>query len=177
MPLERLLERQAGVVTVAQAVATGMSADSVRRRVRDGRWETLHPRVHLAGGHRLTDEARVWAAWLWAGERATVCGPAAAFRLGMLGAAPDVVDVVLPAALHRRPVPGIRLHRHDLPHVDRVPSGRAVRDRGDPRRLIAATGAEPAGVRHRHRSRRSPPRCPPADGTGPDLLSCPDTQP
>jgi very-short-patch-repair endonuclease len=118
--LDRLLERQAGVVTVAQAVACGLSADTVRRRAREGRWVRLFPRVYLVGGHRLTDEARIRAAWLWAGERATVCGPAAAFRHGMLGAAPEVVDVVLPKALHRRPPPGVRLHRRDLAPADRV---------------------------------------------------------
>jgi very-short-patch-repair endonuclease len=118
--MERLLERQAGVVTLAQAAACGMSHDTVRRRARDSRWWQVHPRVYLVGGHRLTGEARVWAAWLWAGDRAAVGGPAAAFRHGMLRDAPDIVDVVLPAALHRRGVPGVRLHRHDLLPVDRV---------------------------------------------------------
>ena len=121
--LERLLERQAGVVTLVQAATAGMSPDTVRRRARTGRWEQLYPRVYLVGGHRLTGEARVWAAWLWAGERATVCGPAAGFRYGMLKDAPDVLDLVLPAALHRRPVPGVRLHRRDLLPVDRVGVG------------------------------------------------------
>jgi hypothetical protein len=121
--LERLLERQAGVVTLAQAVACGLSPDTVRRRARDGRWTRLHPSVYLVGGHRLTGEARVWAAWLWAGERSTVCGPAAAFRHGMLSRPPEVVDVTLPAALHRRMRPGVRLHRHDLLPVDRVGFG------------------------------------------------------
>jgi very-short-patch-repair endonuclease len=118
--LERLLERQAGVVTLGQAVACGLSPDTVRRRVREGRWKQIHPTVHLVGGHRLTGEARVWAAWLYAGERSTVSGPAAAFRHGMLREPPDVVDVTVPAALHRRPRPGIRWHRHDLLPVDRV---------------------------------------------------------
>ena len=39
--------------------------------------------------------SRMWAAALYGGERATVSGPAAAFRHGMLRAAPDVVDVTL----------------------------------------------------------------------------------
>jgi putative AbiEi antitoxin of type IV toxin-antitoxin system len=91
--LERLLERQAGVVTLGQAVACGLSPDTVRRRIGDGRWTRIHPTVHLVGGHRLTGEARVWAAWLYAGERSTVSGPAAAFRHGMLREPPDVVDV------------------------------------------------------------------------------------
>jgi hypothetical protein len=34
--LERILVRQAGVVTLAQARACGISADTVRRRVRAG---------------------------------------------------------------------------------------------------------------------------------------------
>ena len=118
--LDRLLERQAGVVTLAQAVACGMSRETVRRRVREHRWWPVHPRVYLVGGHRLSDESRLWAAWLWAGDRATVSGPGAAFRHGMLAAAPDVVDLVVPSASHRRAVDGLALHRHDLAPVDRV---------------------------------------------------------
>jgi hypothetical protein len=53
------------------------------------------------------------------GERSTVCGPAAAFRHGMLSRPPDVVDVTLPAALRRDPRPGVRRHRRDLLPVDR----------------------------------------------------------
>ena len=121
--LERLLERQAGVVTLAQAMACGMSADTVRRRARDGKWTRLHPSVHLVGGHRLTGEAQLWAAWLWGGQRSTISGPAAAFRHGMLPRAPDLVDVTLPASLHRRPGPGVRWHRHDLLPLDRVGLG------------------------------------------------------
>ena len=64
MSLEELLERQAGVVTLAQAMACGLSTDTVRRRTQDGRWTRLHPGVHLVGGHRLTGEARIWAASL-----------------------------------------------------------------------------------------------------------------
>jgi hypothetical protein len=60
---EELVARQAGVVTLAQAAAHGYSGDRVRRRVREGRWRRLYPGVVLLGGHRLTDEARVWAAW------------------------------------------------------------------------------------------------------------------
>ena len=121
--LKRLLERQAGVVTLTQAVACGLSADTVRRRTRDGRWTRLHPSVYLVGGHRLTGEARLWAASLHAGRGGTVSGPAAACRHGMLSTAPEVVDVTVPAALHRRPRPGLRWHRHDLQPVDRVALG------------------------------------------------------
>src|SRR5687768_5109684 len=82
--LERILERQAGVITLAQATGCGMSADVVQRRAASGSWTRLHPAVYLVGGHRLTDAARVWAAWLSAGEGAAVSGRSAAFAHGML---------------------------------------------------------------------------------------------
>ena len=85
-----------------------MSAATVQRRVREGSWERLHPAVYLVGGHRLTAEARVRAAWLWAGEDAAVSGPAAAFWHGLLDRAPDEIEVTVP----RRS--GARFTWHDL---------------------------------------------------------------
>lgn len=77
--LDDLLRRQAGVLTLHQAVAGGLSSTTVHRHAREGAWERLHPAVYLVGGHRLTDEARVRAVWLWAGPRSAVSGPAAAY--------------------------------------------------------------------------------------------------
>jgi very-short-patch-repair endonuclease len=111
---EQLVARQAGVVTLAQAVATGMSAATVQRRVRQGRWSRLHPSVYLVGGHRLTPEARIRAAWLWAGADAVVTGPAAAYWHRMLDSAPAILDLTVPARSKPRPRPGIRLTRRDL---------------------------------------------------------------
>ncbi|TQM14442.1 type IV toxin-antitoxin system AbiEi family antitoxin domain-containing protein [Pseudonocardia kunmingensis] len=121
MSLERVLVRQAGVVTRAQALACGLSADTVRRRVRAGVWRELHPCVYLVGGHRLTDEARVRAASLWGrAAGAAVTGPAAAFWHGMLDRAPGAVELTLPRAMHRSPRPGVALRRRDLPAADLV---------------------------------------------------------
>jgi hypothetical protein len=39
---ERLVARQARVISLAQAVAAGMSPHTVQRRVRQGRWTRLH---------------------------------------------------------------------------------------------------------------------------------------
>jgi very-short-patch-repair endonuclease len=113
--LERVLVRQAGVVTLAQAHACGISADTDRRRVRAGAWRELHPCVYLVGGHRLTDEARLRAAWLWARPAgAVVTGPAAAYWHGMLDRAPGAVELTLPRAAHRKGRPGVALRRRDL---------------------------------------------------------------
>jgi very-short-patch-repair endonuclease len=111
---ERLVARQAGVVSLAQAVAAGMSPDTVQRRVQQGRWSRLHPGIYLVGGHRLTPEARIRAAWLWGGAFSVITGPAAAFWYRMLDPAPSIVDLSVPARTSPRPQPGIRLHRRDL---------------------------------------------------------------
>jgi hypothetical protein len=118
VPYEEVVARQHGVLSLAQAVAHGYSADRVQRRVREGRWRRLYPGVVLVGGHRLTDDARTVAAWLWAGERAAVAGPDAARWHEMPVCAPAVVDVTLPRALHRRARPGLRLRRRDLADED-----------------------------------------------------------
>jgi very-short-patch-repair endonuclease len=118
--LDHLVSRQAGVLALHQAVGRGMSAATVHRRVRQGSWQRLHPAVYLVGGHRLTDEARVRAAWLWAGEGAAVSGPAAAYWHGLLDRAPDDIEVTVPRRLGPGPRPGVRVRRRDLLVADQV---------------------------------------------------------
>jgi hypothetical protein len=48
--LQHLLIRQAGVVTLAQARACGISAATVQRWARNGPWTRLHPAGYLVGG-------------------------------------------------------------------------------------------------------------------------------
>ena len=68
--LVALLRRQAGVVSRAQAVRAGLTATHIDRLVARRRWVPLHPRVYRASKYRLTDEARLRAAVLWAGDGA-----------------------------------------------------------------------------------------------------------
>ncbi len=115
MSVDDLVTRQDGVISLRQAVAHGMSARTVQRRAASGAWEVLHPQVYLVGGHRLTDEARVRAAALWAGGRpAAITGPAAAFWHGMRDRAPELIEVTVPSAVHPRKRPGIVVRRRDL---------------------------------------------------------------
>jgi hypothetical protein len=141
---EELVARQDGVVSLAQAAAHGYSVGRVQRRVREGRWRRLHPGVVLVGGHRLTEEGRIRAAWLWAGERSVVAGPAAAAWHGMLARRLTVVDVTVPAALNRRPCGGVRFRRRDLP-VDDVTTLRGVRVTGPGLTALEAAVAMPDG--------------------------------
>ena len=80
----------------------------------------LHPAVYLLAGHRLTDEVRVRAASLWAGEGAVVSGPAAAYWHGMLDRPPRTVELTIPRGSSPRCPTGVRVRRRDLTPIDVV---------------------------------------------------------
>lgn len=117
MRIEALLGRQAGVVALDQAIDCGISVRSVQCRAADGRWRRLHPRIYLAGGHRVTPEVRIRAASLWGGPEAVITGPAAAHWHGLVRA-PDRIDVTVPAGAKPRSRPGVALRRRDLDQPD-----------------------------------------------------------
>ena len=97
-----------------------MSAATVQRRAREASWTRLHPAVYLLAGHRLTDEVRVRAASLWAGEGAVVSGPAAAYWHGMLDRSPRTVELTIPRGSSPRCPSGVRVRRRDLAPIDVV---------------------------------------------------------
>ena len=106
------------MLTLQQAVELGVSRQTVARRARAGGRRRLHPGVYLVGGHRLTDEARVRAAWLWGGDDSVVSGPAAAYRHGLLGRAPPQIGLTVPGRCKPRGRPGVRVARRDLVPTD-----------------------------------------------------------
>ena len=87
----------------AQAVRAGLTAAQVDRLVARRRWVPLHPRVYRASEHPLTDEARLRAAVLWAGDGAVPCGRAALWWHGLLPGAPQTITLTVPG---RCPDPG-----------------------------------------------------------------------
>jgi very-short-patch-repair endonuclease len=60
--LHRTLERHAGLVTLDEARAAGLTATMVSDRVWTRRWRQVGPRTYFVAGHRWTDEARPRAA-------------------------------------------------------------------------------------------------------------------
>ena len=122
-----LLTRQAGVISRSQALAAGLSRDTVDHRVKARRWQPLYPGVYLAADrsqvHQLTDgradEVRVRAAQLWAGEDALVCGLAAAWWCGMVDEPPATVAVSVGRRRRLRRRPGVEVIRRDLAVRDR----------------------------------------------------------
>ena len=91
-----LLRRQAGVVSRAQALRAGLTAGQVDRLVARRRWTPLHPRVYLVADHPRTDEARVRAAVLWAGDDAVLGGLAALWWHGLVPVPPGTVALAVP---------------------------------------------------------------------------------
>ncbi|GEL24143.1 hypothetical protein PSU4_30970 [Pseudonocardia sulfidoxydans NBRC 16205] len=118
MCLDDVLATQAGVVSRVQALESGLTPQEVDRRVARRRWHPVHPRVYLVGDAPRTDEARVWAAVLWAGEGAVLSGVAAAWWLGLPVRAPSTIAVTVPRrrAVGRRP--GVVVRRRTLPVAD-----------------------------------------------------------
>jgi very-short-patch-repair endonuclease len=144
MSLEALVEQQDGVVSLAQAVACGVSARTVRRWVQEGRWRRVRPTVFLVGGHRYTGEARIRAVALWAGPQGVITGPAAAYRHRMLEHAPALVDLTVPAGRKPKPQPGVRIRRRDL-HPEDVRTRLDVRVAAKPFAALETAVALPDG--------------------------------
>ena len=123
MTLDNLLARQAGVISRGQALAAGLSGAAVDHRVKSRRWQPLYPGVYLAADGRLgygrTDEVRVRAALLWAGEDAFLCGRAAAWWYGMVDEPPPTVSVSIGRRRRLRHRPGVGVVRRELASQDR----------------------------------------------------------
>jgi len=115
-----LLSRQDGLITSAQAIQHGMAEGTLRRRVRHDGWKRIAPRVFLAGGHLLTDRARIRAAGLWAGNRGVISATAAAWWHAMTPTAPVEIEVTVPRRSGLRAYPGIRVRRRDLTAADQL---------------------------------------------------------
>ncbi len=116
--LHATLLRQAGVITRAQALAAGLSADAVDRRLASRRWHPVHPRVYRDGAFPPTAGAAARAAVLWAGPGAVLSGAAAAWWHGLLPEPPVVIGVTVPRRRYPRPRAGVTVRRRELAMPD-----------------------------------------------------------
>lgn len=116
--LDDLLRDHDGVITLAQASSAGLSDQTVRRRVRAGRWRRCGAGVYFVDDRPFDDRARVRAAVWSFGTAATASGLAAAWWLNLTKFAPDVVEVTVPRNSNGRSRAGCRLRRRDLAPID-----------------------------------------------------------
>jgi hypothetical protein len=123
--IARIAGRQHGIVTWAEMVAAGISAEQIRHRVNIGALIRVHRGVYSVGHRALTTEARYLAAVKACGPGAVLCGRAAAYLLGILKAAvPPPPEVMTPT---ERRVTGVktkrvrRIDRRDVATVKGIP--------------------------------------------------------
>ena len=106
--LGRIATGQRGLVTRQQALAGGVSRRQLQTRLERGDLIVEYPGVYRLGHQAPNVEAQYLAAVLACGENSLLCGPAAAYLLGLLKGHPPPPQVVVPT---QRRVAGLKTHR------------------------------------------------------------------
>ncbi|MDP9402882.1 MAG: type IV toxin-antitoxin system AbiEi family antitoxin domain-containing protein, partial [Actinomycetota bacterium] len=124
--------RQHGLITLAQAIEAGVSAEAARRRVRSGRWRRVAPGVFALAGTADTWRQKTMAAVLAAGPGALASHTTAAALFGLSCCKFKGVEVTVPKGRsHRSRLATIHetehLGRNDVTSIDRIPATRPAR--------------------------------------------------
>jgi predicted transcriptional regulator of viral defense system len=118
MDWSTLAGQQHGVLTLDQAVATGLTPSAVRWRVSSGRWQSLGRGLFLVHTAEPDWHARAAAAVLRAGRDAVLTSTSAAYRHGLQDRAPTRVTVAIPRERRVVPLSSMTVQRRDgLPSV------------------------------------------------------------
>ena len=107
----RIAGRQHGIVTSAQLVEAGIDKHGIAWRVRTGRLHRLHRGIYAVGHRSLSWRGRWLAAVLAAGDGAVLSHSSAAALWRFLRPIPGPTHVIVGAAVHRSPRPGLVFHR------------------------------------------------------------------
>lgn len=109
---EVLVRRQHDVITRQQALASGLPADVIARRVGPGRrWQRMLPGVYLTVTGTPTQDQRDTAALLYAGPGSALTAGAALRRLNLRAPRTDTIDVLVPQHRQRRSAGFVVMHR------------------------------------------------------------------
>jgi hypothetical protein len=109
------LAGQAGIIAHRQAAEMGFSPETIRSRLRNGRWQRLHWGVYATFSGNPSRETALWAALLRAGPGAVLSHQTAAERHGLIDDPSQVITITVPASRTppRNKIPGIVIHRSD----------------------------------------------------------------
>jgi hypothetical protein len=110
-PWQAIAEAQAGVIARRQLLELGLSARQSRRGLDSGRWRQAHPGVYLTFTGPTSDEARVWAAVLYAGAGAAVGGRTALWLAKASTELPDPLEILVPHRRQVETIAGVRIRR------------------------------------------------------------------
>ncbi len=116
----RIMARQHGVLTLAQARAGGMTLSAVKRRVNSGEWRRLTQGVYVLADRPRTAAVELRAAVYAAGQGAVAYGPSAAWWHGLILRPSGRVWVTVPAARRLRRLTAVRVRHRDLDPADLV---------------------------------------------------------
>lgn len=133
--IQRLLRRQAGVVSRRQVLAAGGSPALIERRLRRREWVRLHTGIFVDHTGRPSRSQREWAALLR--HPGSVLAGRSSLRADGFGSEPargDPVELAVPHGRHLRRQPGLRVWQlRDF--------GRAARTSASPPRLRVENAA------------------------------------
>ncbi|RIQ30903.1 hypothetical protein DY240_07130 [Jiangella rhizosphaerae] len=109
--MDDLIAGQDGVISRAQAVACGLTEDTLTWRLRSRRWQRVHAGVYATFSGPLPFRARVWAAILRAGSGAVASHRTAAYLDGLCDDSGPVIHVTVPGRRRvRGKIDGVRVH-------------------------------------------------------------------
>jgi very-short-patch-repair endonuclease len=111
-----MVERQAGAVSRAQAIAQGLTEGSLRAHITAGRWQRAGTRVFYTFTGTPSWEARLWAAVLHCGEDSALSHETAAALWGLADPDPDApIHVTTARSRLARPRADVVVHRPRRP--------------------------------------------------------------
>ena len=114
-PFSQCLEAQAAAIARRQGQDVGVDPETMRTRVRSGRWQRLQRGVYAAFSGDPARETVLWAALLRAGPGAVLSHQTAAERHGLIDEPSPVITITVPASGRpaRAKIPGVAIHRSD----------------------------------------------------------------
>jgi hypothetical protein len=112
---EQRLAGQAGAIARRQSVIAGIDPDTMRNRVRYGRWQRLQRGIYATFSGDPARETVLWAALLRAGPGAVLSHQTAAERHGLIDEPSSVISITVPVSRSpaRAKISGIAIHRSD----------------------------------------------------------------
>jgi len=114
-PAAQRLVIQGDALARRQSLVADIDPDTMRSRVRSGRWQRLQRGVYATFSGDPARETILWAALLRAGPGAVLSHQTAAERHGLIDEPSPVIIITVPKSRSpaRTPIPGVVIHRSD----------------------------------------------------------------
>lgn len=109
------LAEQADAIARRQSAVAGIDLDTMRNRLRNGRWQRLQRGVYATFSGDPARETMLWGALLRAGPGAVLSHQTAAERHGLIDEPTSSISITVPAARNpgRTKISGVVVHRSD----------------------------------------------------------------